>query len=128
MDIESVPLRSENLSFCLKKRNRDISFTLDSQLLLYYTCIQYSTYTYMCMHMHAHAAYKIAVDQFVKIISCFFISVCYGNLENILTTNISRFTVAHKRNFVTHTCNSRMWKNIIVAFTSSKFGDYIYIQ
>ena len=64
MDIESVPLRSENLSFCLKKRNRDISFTLDSQPLLYYTCIQCSTYMYMCMHMRAHAAYKIAVDLF----------------------------------------------------------------
>ena len=64
MHIESVPLRSENLSFCLKKCNRDISFTLDSQPLLYYTCIQYSTYTYTCMRMRAHAAYKIAVIYF----------------------------------------------------------------
>ena len=74
MDIESIPRRSENLSFCLKKHNRDISFTFDLQPLLYYTCIVYSTYTYMCMHMRAHAAYKIAVDLFfvVNYFVCFF--------------------------------------------------------
>ena len=76
MDVDSVSLGSGSPSFCLEKRNRDISFThVHTRFATFATDATARVYIKLYVHVYALAASKIAVYLFfvVKIISFIFL-------------------------------------------------------